>query len=103
MRAEARYLVRFGEPTYAERVLDVLTTIGYDAYGIAVMGSSAPSPTTAVIEVVDRSNGQTVWRARDDVDAIRSEHDRITRELRAQDQAAFAAEWDLREPTDRRR
>jgi hypothetical protein len=103
VRAEARYLVRFGEPTYAERVLDVLAAIGYDAYGIAVMGSPAPCPTTAVIEVVDRSDGQTVWRARDDVDAIYAEHDRITAELRAQDQGAFAAEWDLREPMNRRR
>jgi len=88
--------VRFGELSFGERVLEALAAVGYDAFGIAVMGMPGRFLTTAVVEIVDRRDGQTVWRARDRAEAVRNEHDLIARELRTQDQAAFEAEWDLR-------
>ena len=95
-RAEERFLVRFGELTFGERVLETMASIGFDAFGFSDMGMSGPFGVTAVVEIVDRHDGRIVWRVRDDAQTVRAHYDLIARELHTVDAATFAAEWDLR-------
>lgn len=103
-RAETRFLVRFGELNFGERILDALgLAIGLDLLDLAGMdpfGAPRTGTTTAprergIVELVDRSDDRVVWRARDEIDVVRSLHDRITHALREVSAEAFRAEWDV--------
>jgi hypothetical protein len=95
-RAEERFLVRFGELTFGEQILETMASVGFDAFGFSDMGVSGPLGVTAVVEIIDRQDGRIVWRARDEAEAVRAHYDLIARELHTVDAATFAAEWDLR-------
>ena len=93
--AETRFLVRLGEPSFGERVLETLAAVGFDSYGIAALGVPGVLTESGVVEIVDRRDGRIVWRTRDDVHAIRPLNELIALQLRTMDVEAFAAEWEL--------
>jgi hypothetical protein len=93
--AGARFLVRAGALTFAERVLESLTMVGYDAFGIAALGPPGFIGPRGVLEIVDRHNDRVVWRTRDEFEALEVLNDLITHDLRELEVAAFAATWEL--------
>jgi hypothetical protein len=93
--AGARFLVRLGQLTFAERVLDGLAIVGFDAFGIAAMGTPGLLGESGVLEIVDRHDDRIVWRTRDEIDALGVLHDLIARDLHELEVATFATTWNL--------
>jgi hypothetical protein len=94
--AGARFLVRAGALTFAERVLESLAMVGYDAFGIVALGAPGFIGPRGVLEIVDRHSDRVVWRTHDEFEALEVLHDLITQDLRELEVATFAATWDLR-------
>jgi len=91
-RAWTRFAVRFGELSFAERLVDAFKGLGGDHFALMLSSPELCLPMR-VVEIIDRRDQRVVRRNCRDAETAQVLFDTVTRTLADLDVTAFERTW----------